>query len=191
MSEALFKQDRHPNGITERDIEWAKNVYYDRLLRGCIFRCLLTRLDGTPTRYASVISDIVRYRVTKDSMCESRTKIAIEAEMIKDAQERYNEVIECWRSQGFSGYASYDWANALVKEPRRMYRENICVSVVGDALAYIDLVFDWPVFVRAIKRLSFVGHGWLFEDISVEAKQLHNHSSGSEATYSGVLVSSQ
>lgn len=158
-----FKQDRHPSGITVDDITWAKNFYFDRLLRGCIFRRLITNLDGSPTEYSSLLADIVRYRAASSNLWANRTRTAVASDMIEQAKERYDEVLSCWKSYEFQGYASYDWANLKINNQN--HKINTCINVVENALRYIDLVLAWPIFIRAIKRLPFVGHAWLFREI--------------------------
>jgi hypothetical protein len=37
--------------------------------------------------------------------------------------------------------------------------------VIEDALSYIDLVYYWPAFTRAIERLSIIENMWLFEAV--------------------------
>jgi len=161
VAKAKFKQDRHPNGITAKDIDWAKAPYFDRLLRGCIFRRLISNLDDTPTDYSSLIGDIVRYRVTKQTLWYRKTKTQLTTEMKDQAIQRYDEVLKCWSSAEFIGYASHEWAEQQRNNPQ--HRKAICKKVVDDALGYINLVLDWPVILRAIKRLPIVGHDWLFD----------------------------
>jgi hypothetical protein len=164
---AKFKQCRYPyqkrcDGIRKGDIQWAKTTYFDRLLRGCIFRRLLTNLDGTATEYSSLIKNIVEYRERRKGW-EEKDKSSLVEIMGKQAQERYDEVLTCWASGEFEGYASYDWAQEKRNDP--IHENEICTRVVEDALCYVDLVLAWPIFVRAIKKLPFVGHDWLFEEI--------------------------
>ncbi len=61
---AKFKQVRHPKGLTSDDMRWAVREYFDRLIRGCVFRRIITNNDGTPTGYSKLVAEIVRFRVT-------------------------------------------------------------------------------------------------------------------------------
>ncbi len=157
--EARFEQDRYYlNGIKKEDMVWAQTKYFERLLCGCLFRILITNLDGKPTDYSSLIGNIVKFRVTKVS---EKKLTELRKGMIKQAEERYDEVIKCWQSEEFKGTLLYEW----VVDKKETYKKKICNELIDDAIDYIKLVLKWPIFVRAIERLPLIGNNWLFEEV--------------------------
>lgn len=159
IADAVFIQDRYPDGVTEKDVDWAFKGYFDRLLRGCLLRRLIMELDGTPTEYSTLISDIVRYRVGgRSRRLKGPGLDRLKQTMYDQARERYEEVIQCWAWVDSSGYASHDWA----KSRDSSHRDSICKEIVEDAAEYARLVQKWPIFVRAIDRLDVLTANWLF-----------------------------
>ena len=112
-----------------------------------------------PTRYSILIGDILKFRVCESN--EKDDKNSLETEMMTHAEERYNDLISCWKSQEFKGTISHEWADKRTDEDRI----NTCKKLVEDALNYIDLVLKWHIFVRAIQRLHFEASRWLFENV--------------------------
>jgi len=55
----------------------------------------------------------------------------------------------------------YDW----IQERLPTHKQERCDEVVNDALAYLHLLLKWPIFVRAIERLSFDKNRWLYEPV--------------------------
>ena len=80
--------------------------------------------------------------------------------MLKQAQERYREVLQCWGSEEFRGHDSYEWA----KDRTSAHMHERCEEVVNDAMDYLHLLLKWPIFVRAIDRLSFA-NDWLYDPV--------------------------
>ena len=156
VTDANFRQ--HRGGAPPAD-------YLDRLARGCLLRRLVTELDGRPTQYSSLITDVVRYRVSEGSESVSEAALSnLQQDMMKQAEERYREVARCWQSDEFSGTMSFEWARGRSATDLT----GTCTAVVEDAIAYLKLVLRWPVFVRAIDRLPFDGNFWLFDSRGLE-----------------------
>jgi len=155
---ARIRQDRHPSGIKEEDIDYAYIKYFDRLLRGCIFLRLIKDNDGKPTEYANLIGRIVQYH--QGSIEESERELLREA-MTTIALKRYDEVIRCWASYEFVGTSSCKWARTRNAD----FRALTCDGLVDDALRYLNLLLKWPIFVRAVDRLKYIANDWLFDEI--------------------------
>ena len=166
VEEARIKQDRHPGGVTQKAVKWAGNLYLDRLLRGCLFRRLITELDGTPTEYSKLIGKIVQFRVS-DRDLQDKALQPLKDGMVGQAGERYEEVLTCWASDEFDGFESYKWAEAKLKNSstKDAHKREACNAVVEDAISYIRLVHKWPIFTRAIERLPFRGNLWLYDPV--------------------------
>ncbi len=118
VREAKFRQNRHPDGIGESDIEWAIGFYFDRLLRGCIFRRIITENSGKPSSYSKLVAEMMKFKVTGSvsglirinflSPDDSHGKAFEEVDlnpyrlsMLEAAQERYEEVLKCWSSSEY------------------------------------------------------------------------------------------
>lgn len=174
VEEARFSQNRHKEKITYQTLDWARDHYLDRLLRGCILHRLIESRDGTPTKYALLVKDIVRFGVnvewTQDDHDETIGKLrdvgsakdrwgpAVD-QMTYDAEERYHEVLGAWNQDEFGGTGLKSWAETRSGEHRKV----IVQGVIKDAKEYIRLVVRWPAFVRAVQRLQFNTAGWLFD----------------------------
>jgi hypothetical protein len=126
VSSARIRQYRHPNGVKSKDVEWAIQNYFDRLLRGCVFRRTIVKNDGTPTDYTNLLSEIVKFKVVPGRgewvpgqfpELRSRTDAGrqvqlagIDGQMILDAEERYDEVLKCWSADELEGSLLWRWA---------------------------------------------------------------------------------
>jgi len=158
---AVIPQDRHRHGLTKADIDWAKSDYFYRLLRGCLFESLITTPDGKPTPYSSLLESIARFAVREVSR-DRRERLT--EQLSKLAQERYNEVVMCWRTAELEGTPLHQWTCKLKKDgPGR--RQQICRELAEEAIRYIDLLVQWPIFTRAIERLEFLDNPWLFTPV--------------------------
>lgn len=160
VREATFPQDRHPGGITESDIDWASREYFERIIRGCIFRRVITELDGSPTEYSEIIRKILVYKIRTDSPELQRAAlIDLGQQTIVGCRVRLAEIVEAWSSIQFNDFAHYLWAKQL----ELSFRDRLLAQVIADALRYMNLVVEWPVIVRAIDRLPLFDNYWLFE----------------------------
>lgn len=156
---ARIQQDRHPNGLTQERIDWAKTVYFDRLLRGCMFTRLIADLHGEPTEYAQLLKDIAWVRVRKGDLRVSEKKLeCLRRGLVKPAEERYDQVVQCWQSSEFRETVIYDWVASLGPQHRTDSRE----KVTHDAISYVHLLLEWPIFKHAIARLKMNANPWLF-----------------------------
>lgn len=164
IKDARISQDRHrPAGIDKDDLKEDKIYsYLQRLLRGCLFRHIITELDGSPTRYSNLIANIVSFRVVEGSPeLSDEQRADLRDEMVKRAQVRYEEVKAAWTSVEYEGSLSYTLWNSLDPD----HQTDTCHAVAHDADTYLDLVVSWPIFARAIQRLSMHGNHWLYHPV--------------------------
>jgi hypothetical protein len=167
VTEARFKQDRHPTGINQGDIDWADRDggYPDRLLAGCIMDALISQSVGErnrvirkPTIFARAIKTIIANPATKVDCNE------MVPELKEFAERRYDQVLWLWQTPEFEGTVLYEWAHN--KAQTVAYKNKLVTDVVGDACAYLELVQCWRVsFAAAIGRLRPIGNLWLFERV--------------------------
>jgi len=125
ISNARIRQNRHPNGVKSKHIEIAVQTYFDRLLRGCVFRRTIVKNDGTPTEYTNLLAEIVKFKVVPEHgewladdlpLLRSRPNTGrqsqlteIRGQMIRDAGERYDEVLKCWSADELEGSLLWRW----------------------------------------------------------------------------------
>ncbi|MEK6405582.1 MAG: hypothetical protein AABN34_01320 [Acidobacteriota bacterium] len=196
VSKARSKQDRHKDGVKDSDMQFARKIYFERLLRGCLLHRIVVDLEGNPTEYSKLIEDIVAYRMKRNDPKLSKRRLgSLRNRLMIQVERHYTLVLRCWSSNEFEGTESFTWAKQLLatgslnleeKEKVESYgwvkqrikdqrinirkkqlkkeavRQWLCQSVVQDAMDYIDLVRNWPIFTRAIARLEF-SEWWLFK----------------------------
>ena len=155
---ALSSQSRYPEPITQANLDWAQEKYFPRLARGCMFRAIITNNEEIPAEFATLISQIVGYKVKDTDVSSEFAKI--KAKVQAAANKRMEEVLLCWSSREYTGYANYLWATTLTEEQKRA----ICDSVVAEAEQYAILVAKWPLFCRAIDRLDMNECKWLYAE---------------------------
>lgn len=166
--EARFEQNRHPEGIQKKDLEWAKNEYFERLLRGCLMQSLIEGGDGKSTVYSNHIHSIVAYKdvLPRDAEEDPKTKRLLLKEMSNITRERYENTLRCWSSKEFKGTILYEWASSYLSSSER--KKELCREVIEDAWDYIRLVRRWPIFIRAISRLKQRPNKWLYHSVDQE-----------------------
>lgn len=194
---ARLRQERHRDGIEPSDIGFARNAYFERLLRGCLLHRVIVNLEGDPTEYSKLIGDIVAYRMKKNDRKLSQPGLgSLKKRLQRQLEKHCALVLRCWSSREFDNSESFNWAKRLLAYPSlnlkeekevesyewikkrskerpirgsqvrtEVVRQWLCESVVQDAMDYIDLVRNWPIFTRAIARLEF-SETWLFSQDS-------------------------
>jgi hypothetical protein len=169
VTEAKFKQCRHPDGIQAKDIKWAKTKYFDALLAGCMMDAVISQPaqpadqnngKRIPTRFSQAIRDII-----DDPKKAGKIKFAtIKPALQRYVEQRYDEVLFVWRTPEFKDTALYKWAGIKLKDPS--HKTTLVDDVLKDASAYLELVKLWRVsFAAAIGGLRNIGNFWLFEPV--------------------------
>lgn len=176
IEEAIFQQDRNPlpEGITKDKITSAGS-YLKRVMLGCMFSAIIGDQSKDPN-YTGVLKDIVVYKLEYGDFDGSTTKSKLQQNILDVAFEHYKLVLWCWMSQEFRNYEIYNWANGLWQDLKISSVEEkttpsivmntapqLVKDIVNDAMNYLDLVFRWHKFTRAIERLEFIGNNWLYE----------------------------
>ena len=160
-SAVLLHQDRHRDvGVQAGDMDFAEDVYFDRLLFGCLMFRIISEIDGTPTEYSRAAENIVRMRAPhRSQLGRDKRKILTES-CQKLAVEHYREVIHAWQSPEYEDTLSHKWAAKKAKD--KAHENEVCSSIAKSAVDYLDLLYKWPVFVRAIQRLALQTNMWLY-----------------------------
>ncbi len=154
VQNALFVQNRHPNGVCKKDIDWAKETYFKRLFFGCILHSLIVMPDnskGPLSKYVSMVVD------NPECSCDEAFR---EAELKSTASFAARELLEIWKDA--------DYGNVLLKEWATNNTGNIddfVTQIVNDAISYIYLVSQWQKYVHAIGLLTSVDAYWLFRRV--------------------------
>ena len=154
INDAIFKQDRHPNGITDKDINWARDVYFERLFCGCIMHSLITTPDSDKGELSILIEEILTKGKTSANSKEIKEKLH------KKANETANIILNIWKSADYNNKSIKKWA---LKMESNM--SNCIDKLVKDAFAYIQLVADWNKYVSAIEQLTPIHAYWLFKSV--------------------------
>ncbi len=154
---AKFEQIRHPDGILPKDIEFAKNRYFDRLLRGCLMDAAIKQTDGRPGPVAKCVTDVIDRGLTKFDSPGREVQLSND---IKDAVGiRFDEVMSIWRDADYGNDILSEWARANDIPTKR---DEYCAETSDDAIAYVKLVMDWRIYVNAIERLEPYDAYWVF-----------------------------
>jgi len=110
VENALFRQDRHPGGITEGWIDWAKDVYFERLLSGCIMHALITTPAGEKGELAIAVEAVVLrgYRVTFDEE-------DLRGRLDTVATQTALAVLNLWAHADYGNSMLRTWAEGMLK----------------------------------------------------------------------------
>ena len=159
VSNATVIQDRYPgaDGVTAKDIQTDIKNYFVRLLRGCMLKAIIIRPDGKATSYSEVIKELVRDK--RLNVPVGNDLVNMKKDMKKACRQKLDDVLASWTSPEFSGSTLYIWATEKNNDPR--WKNKVIDLVIKDAINYMQLVKEWPIFVRAIRRLHFQLR-WLF-----------------------------
>jgi hypothetical protein len=161
VQDACFEQNRHAGGITLKDHEFSEQKYFERLLRGCVLHALVITDDGKPTLFSEHIRKIawgIRSRKSELLRMTKGMKRVLTRDMGINARRRCNKVLQRWSADAYRETILHAWATKqLTGNVRDLWK-----PVVDDALKYIELVEHWPIFVRAIERLTPDQGEWWF-----------------------------
>ena len=164
LNNAYLIQNRSPKGIAPKDIEWAKDNYFERLLSGCLMHAMIKNVDGTAGPLANIVKDIIEFEVTKTNFTKG-TKREHRKVLRDTAKKRFEEVLGVWRNADYGETTLKNWADKLTGPLLLKEKNRICFSVVNVAMDYIKLLFDWPQYLNAIDRLGPKDAFWLFTPV--------------------------
>lgn len=149
LMNAKFVKNRHtkPINITNANIQWAKDNYFQILLAGCMFHDLVSDSTGT---YVQNIEKLIKNKGR--SFTASPT---LETEIKTVLENKYEKVLVCWRSSEFNlappNDVLYQWANSKFRDPS--FKNELVKELTKDAVNYLELISKWDTFVSAIDRL--------------------------------------
>jgi hypothetical protein len=152
LMSAKLKQNRHPDGVKAKDIDWAVHTYFDRLLRGCVFRRVITMKDGSPTEFTQTLAEMVTFKLICNcdwpmmelpvlTRCKTSSNELTEVnlrdlreKMLQEAEERYQEVLKCWTTKELEGSLIWTWAKNRTmihsEDPVLFHEEDLLVPVL-------------------------------------------------------------
>jgi hypothetical protein len=167
VTEARFRQDRHPQGITQKDVHWVSNAggYFDRLLAGCMMDALISqptveknRVIRRPTEFTDAIRFIVSNPVANID------HEAMAPKLREYAERRYEQTLWLWQTPEFEGTVLYQWAHEKANDVE--HKSRLIISILEDVGNYLELAKRWRVsFAAAAGRLRPLGNLWLFERV--------------------------
>lgn len=158
---ALFVQDRHPEGLkepkTHEEIFASKKndqIYFERLLRGCILSTLIRKPDRTIGVLGSVIN------TTIETGNEYIFSTQMKQDWITEAGKAAEAILDVWKNADYGNLTLTNWAqSAFPTIP------SIVESLVEDAIEYVRVVHLWPQFEVAITGLHDYQAYWLKRDL--------------------------
>ncbi|SPF50484.1 hypothetical protein SBA4_440016 [Candidatus Sulfopaludibacter sp. SbA4] len=154
-------QDRHPRGLNPGDFDWARDHYFDRLLRGCCLMSIISHPVEELTPYCSLLGEIVSFKVkVGDSRLSRSSQEKMFSWMTDAATQRYQEALRCWKDNKLAGTVLGDWASSL----QESHRDKIIKQVRDDAWKYISLTLNWPAITRAVLQLTAQTNYWLYSE---------------------------
>jgi hypothetical protein len=155
VKEARFHQERFANGtIAPDDLNWASQVYFERVFRGCLLHAMIENPDGTAGPVSLAIGEII-----------DQPTVAVDLDKLRDellnlANETAKDVLGIWKDADYGDLMLSDWAKESEAEVGKF-----ATTTVDDALSYVKLVARWPLYVSAIERLKPVQAYWLFRRV--------------------------
>lgn len=152
---AALRQDRHPEGVSEADLAWAKNDYFARLTRGCLLQACIQGPTGQPGPLGDAVAQTLAG--FRSRPLEPQEEVRLHDALYKAAAERFEEVITLWTQTEYGLITT--WAREIAGSS---YAAQLCTEVADDALAYLRLVLDWPTYVRALESLDPFEAQWLY-----------------------------
>ncbi|MBI1925052.1 hypothetical protein HYR99_12490 [Candidatus Poribacteria bacterium] len=165
---ATFEQDRHPDGISFRDIQWHRNTYLPRLVLGCLMQSAMQDIRGAGS-YAEYFQDYMRTRRRSSPQERERWSQALltALERIRDnwrdfRNEPASELLfEYAQNQLEIDGGCTQTIQSIVNQPsvdiNSVRSQNNCgpgcvyiAQIIADLERYCDLMDLWPFIVRTI-----------------------------------------
>ncbi|GEM_PF-1762622 len=134
IQEALFIQDRHERNpgtripiITNKDIKWAKDTYFERLLSGCIMHALITKPNGTMGELAVEVNHVLRTRsigFDKEELRKKLKDVAYKAATlvlsIWQEADYGNTLLSCWAADMSQQIGSSQFTTSNLMHPVKL-----------------------------------------------------------------------
>lgn len=152
VDNALFIQNRHKGGITDEDIEWARNVYFERLLSGCILHTLITTPEGEKGVLAVEVETVIqseRMTLDEEDLRKRLTETAIDTA---------TSVLHIWKRADYGSAMLSQWADDMSQR-------------IFSPLFYMDDLKDPALLVRKLLAAKDPLSQFLREEFSTETQQ--------------------
>ena len=159
---ARFVQDRTgPVGVTSKSLDFSQELYFERLLRGCLMDALIKDRDkNQPGPLARVCKQVLEHELNDVHQINRSQK----KEFIRAAWKRFDEVIGSSPGSGLWSTIDYGGDTLLSNWAKKQQsrKGKLCGSTVKDALSYVELLLLWGEFVNAILELRPWDAYWAF-----------------------------
>jgi hypothetical protein len=154
-----FYQNRHPRGVTDLDLQWAKMAYFDRLLRGVLLQSVVTTEgNGTPGPMSDAVCRIVLDEQRQPP--SAREEACLRTQLLSCMQERFELAMPFWAGSE-DAYGNATLATWAEEHEAASDRDRVCQGTTDDVLGYLRMVRKWPVYVEQIERLQSKSSDWL------------------------------
>jgi hypothetical protein len=160
--QANFKQDRHPYGVAQKDINWAKH-YLPRLVRGIVIDNLIWDHDRHKAGvYIDYVNRVLhkKFKLTEDT--SEKLKGVLKGALGRSIFEILDKIEELWSAKCYKEYPVYNYAkNILPDEKSQLYDQ-----VIEALHSYLMLLSIWEPFVRLWRhvRRTDPEYKWLFRN---------------------------
>ena len=148
---ANFKQNRNPDGMNQKEIDWGKENYLERLVRGCLMDAVIQGGYGEFLR-ENAVHPLPLF--DKEFLMEEYSHLA---------ESRLEEITDRWSHRKYEPYPLGDFVKEKLKPEGSMYIDEI----FEDFHQYHRLLRQWPKIVRLIENLlqEDEDNEWLFRSI--------------------------
>jgi hypothetical protein len=153
LDNALVKQERHKDGIVDKDIVWVSDVYFERLLSGCITHALITTPDGEQGELAAAVDAILQQGPEK-MLDEEDLRKRLE----RVAADTALSVLEIWQHADYGSALLSQWAEDMAQ------RITSCLLYVSDLKNPVALVIKFRDSQDPLSQ-------YLLEQLSTETQQ--------------------
>jgi hypothetical protein len=152
-NQAKFAQDRYPDGVMQKDIDWIKD-YLPRLMRGIVMDNLIwDHKQNRAGKYVPYVKNIIDRNPLPD-------KVKFNVDLIKTARQTLDTIINSWAIPQFSGFPLYTFISVMNNKDKDL----IINQVIEDLYNYLVLLQIWPSFVTLIKKLDARENKWIFRN---------------------------
>jgi hypothetical protein len=135
--QACFEQNRYPNGITQEGINWNKEYYLPRLVRGIIMDNLIwNHAKHRAGVYAGFVQEVINGGPVP---AEDTLREALEV----GASNTLDKVIKMWSDKRYKNFPIYDYAKNRLPQDKN----DLLGQVVEAFHSYLKLLHAWQPFV--------------------------------------------
>jgi len=153
-----------PSGLTDGDMRWTYDNYYENLISGILLHWLIAEDDGKATFYTEAIKGII-FKNAPHTVTSGSIKARLSS--------RYDEIITWWKSShlhtanlaDINAWATNPTSNRYKMAPTgTSYKDFLLNNIADNALDYLGLLQNWSLFVTSIEMMDMTKNKLLYLD---------------------------